>query len=65
MPLKNYRIFAEAYSTLDAEPLIEALADDCVLESQKVLEPLEGKKAIEDYLRKKFEAIRTAKQNYS
>ena len=60
MQLKNHKIFAEAYSTLDVEPLIGALADDCVFESQMVLEPLEGKEAIENYLRGKFETLRNA-----
>ena len=60
MQLENYKIFAEAYSTFDVEPLINALADDCVFESQMVLEPLEGKEAIENYLRGKFEALRNA-----
>jgi hypothetical protein len=65
MQLKNYKIFAEAYSTLDAESLIGALADDCVFESQMVLTALEGKKAIGEYLRGKFETICNANAHVS
>ena len=61
MQLENYKIFAEAYSTFNVEPLIEALADDCIFESQMVLQPLEGKPDIEEYLRGKFATFRKSK----
>lgn len=61
MQLENYKIFAEAYSTFDAEPLINALAEDCVFESQMVMQPLVGKPAIEEYLRRKMETFRKHK----
>ena len=51
MQLENYKNFAEAYSTFNVEPLIEALADDCIFESQIILQPLEGKPDIEENLR--------------
>ena len=61
MQLENYKNFAEAYSTFNVEPLIEALADDCIFESQMVLQPLEGKPDIEEYLGEKFATFRKSK----
>jgi hypothetical protein len=61
MQLTNHKIFVEAYSTLDIEPLIDVLADDCVYESQMVLTPLKGKKVIGEFLQDKFERIRNTK----
>ena len=54
MQLENCKVFVEAYSTFNVEPLIEALADDCIFESQMVLQPLEGKPDVEEYLRGKL-----------
>lgn len=45
----------------NVEPLIKALADDCIFESQMVLQPLKGKPDIEEYLRGKFETFRKSK----
>jgi hypothetical protein len=55
------KLVAEAYSNLDSELLIDALAEDCVYESQKVLARLEGKNAIADHIRGKFKTIETGK----
>jgi len=55
------QLFADAYTNLQAKPLTAALADDCVLESQMVLEPMMGKKTIAGYLRGKLQTIKDAK----
>jgi hypothetical protein len=55
--IERCKIVAKAYLDLDPEPLIEALADDCIYESQKVIEPIVGKAKIEDFMRAKFQTI--------
>ena len=48
-----------ARESLDPESLIERLAEDAVYEAQEVLEPLVGKEAVADYLRGRFDFIRS------
>jgi hypothetical protein len=55
------KLVAEAYANLDAELLIGVLAEDCVYESQQCLAPLEGKNAIAEIIREKFENIEASK----
>ena len=62
MDLQPYHLLAKAYADLDAEQIIGQLSDDCVYESQMVLEPLIGREAIAAYLRIKFETIRDSGQ---
>lgn len=56
------RVIRSARATLDPEPIIENLASEAVYEAQAVLQPLEGRDAIADYLHERFaffEGIRT------
>lgn len=55
---ERLHLFADAYTNLDAGPLIDALAKDCVFESQMVLKPMKGKTIISNYLRAKFQTIK-------
>ncbi len=48
---------AKAYNNLNVSYIEDKLADDVVYESQQVLVPLRGKKAVLEYLQKKFETI--------
>lgn len=48
------RVIQSARAELDPERVIEALTDDAVYEAQAVLQPLEGREAIADYLRERF-----------
>ncbi len=48
----------KAYNTLDVSHIEYLLDADIIYESQQVLSPLKGKKAVLDYLRKKFETLR-------
>ncbi len=50
-------LYARCRNRLDAAPLIEALADDVVLESQNEWEPLSGKAAVAAYLEQRFEVL--------
>ncbi|MFM9816930.1 UNVERIFIED_CONTAM: hypothetical protein K0B97_03170 [Spiribacter pallidus] len=55
------RMIQLARTSLNPEPIIETLAGEAVYEAQAVLQPLEGRDAIADYLRERFaffEAIR-------
>jgi hypothetical protein len=61
MLAERCKIFAEAYNNLDSELLIDALAEDCVYESQKVLAPLTGKSVVNDFIRGKFKTIKARK----
>lgn len=61
MLLERCRTLCDAYNSLDVEPLIDILADDCVYESQKVLQPIVGKYEIIDFLRAKFETVRKSR----
>jgi hypothetical protein len=61
MLIDRCKLVAEAYANLDAELLIDALDEDCVYESQKVLIPLKGKNDIADYIRDKFKTIKANK----
>ena len=61
MLVKRCKLVAEAYVNLDAELLINALAEDCVYESQQCLAPLEGKNAIAEFIRAKFKNIEVSK----
>lgn len=60
---KNYRAFdilrllSEGYETGDFSKVFSELAEDCVWESQWVLEPMRGSKEIIAYLDKKGEAL--------
>jgi hypothetical protein len=56
------RVIQAARATLNPEPIIENLAANAVYEAQAVLQPLNGREAIADYLRERFgffEAIST------
>lgn len=48
------RVIQSARASLNPEPIIENLAADAVYEAQAVLQPLEGREAIADYLRERF-----------
>ena len=45
---------ASARETLDPKQIVDLLADDAAYESQDAWEPIVGKKAISDYLMKRF-----------
>jgi len=56
------RVIQSARASLNPEPIIENLAADAVYEAQAILQPLERRDAIADYLRERFaffEGIRT------
>lgn len=61
--LDRCKIIAEAYASVDPEPYIDALAEDCVYESQQSFTPIKGKDAIEESIRKWFNNIKESK-NY-
>ncbi|GGE43170.1 hypothetical protein GCM10011367_17310 [Marinicauda pacifica] len=46
--------YGEAFRRFNAETVIEMLADDVVYESQALLEPITGKHAVAEYLRKRY-----------
>ena len=56
--LNRLKLVAEAYSSLNAELLIGALAENSTYISQWVMEDLEGKDAIAKYIREKFKTIK-------
>jgi hypothetical protein len=47
-------IISKSRDSLDPETLVETLSEDCVYESQDVMEPLVGKEVIARYLRKRY-----------
>ncbi len=53
-----YRIYARAWNCLDPEGLVELLAEDVVLSSQKWDGDIRGKEKAEEYIRVKMDTLR-------
>lgn len=58
MLLSHLQTLCDGYTTGDFEPLFFMLADDVVLESQWVLTPCKGRKAVEEYFSGKGETLK-------
>lgn len=66
MPLTEeaaLRAYAKMMNTLNAECIEPLLADDFILESQQVFQPLESKEEFLEYIHGKIETIRRVKAN--
>ena len=49
---------AKARTALDADFIIDQLASDVVYESQNAIDAIQGKEAVADYLRRRFDFLR-------
>jgi hypothetical protein len=54
---------AKSWNNLDISCVERELAENCIYESQWVLRPIVGKRALLTYLNSKFDAIKTAMQS--
>jgi len=55
-------VVRDARDNLDAQPIVDRLDEDAVYEAQAVEEPLVGKAAVGEYLRKRFAFFREARE---